>query len=411
MEGSCGLIGVQRLFPLSHARGRTRPPPRSAGCRRRRRVARLRRRSRQHQVLAARPDRRRATSASCNCRGAGSRPTASSAARLPGGGELWASSRVIFEQLDQGRSEALARRQPPFVQNFKATPLMVGGRLFLNTPSSIGAADRREDRRDALGLQPEELRSGHDDDERALEPARRRVLDRRQGRTGASGAPATAICSLSTRRPAQPVDELRRSTARVDLMQGLPQREARLARLAERADLFSAVAADRRARHGRSTPASISSYNIIKEQIPGWTRGWDVRTGKLKWTFHTVPRPGEFGNETWERRFVVLHREGERLDDLQRRRGARLRVPAAQHGGARLLRRPSARRRPVRRVAALPRRRDRQARLALPVRAPRPVGLRPAGRAEPARRHRERQARSRPSRRSRSRGSCSPSIA
>jgi quinoprotein glucose dehydrogenase len=25
-----------------------------------------------------------------------------------------------------------------------------------------------------------------------------------------------------------------------------------------------------------------------------------VRTGKLKWTFHTVPRPGEFGNETWE---------------------------------------------------------------------------------------------------------------
>ena len=47
-------------------------------------------------------------------------------------------------------------------------------------------------------------------------------------------------------------------------------------------------------------PASISSYNINKEQIPGWTRGWDVRTGKLKWTFHTVPRPGEFGNDTWE---------------------------------------------------------------------------------------------------------------
>ena len=47
-------------------------------------------------------------------------------------------------------------------------------------------------------------------------------------------------------------------------------------------------------------PASLSSYNINKEQIPGWTRGWDVRTGKLKWTFHTVPRPGEFGNDTWE---------------------------------------------------------------------------------------------------------------
>jgi len=48
------------------------------------------------------------------------------------------------------------------------------------------------------------------------------------------------------------------------------------------------------------TPASISSYNVLKEQIPGWTRGWDARTGKLKWTFHTIPTPGEFGNETWK---------------------------------------------------------------------------------------------------------------
>ena len=31
----------------------------------------------------------------------------------------------------------------------------------------------------------------------------------------------------------------------------------------------------------------------------GDTRAWDARTGKLVWTFHTVPRPGEFGYETW----------------------------------------------------------------------------------------------------------------
>jgi quinoprotein glucose dehydrogenase len=31
----------------------------------------------------------------------------------------------------------------------------------------------------------------------------------------------------------------------------------------------------------------------------GDIRGFDVRTGALKWTFHTVPRPGEFGNNTW----------------------------------------------------------------------------------------------------------------
>jgi len=32
----------------------------------------------------------------------------------------------------------------------------------------------------------------------------------------------------------------------------------------------------------------------------GDVRAWDARTGELVWTFHTVPRPGEAGHETWE---------------------------------------------------------------------------------------------------------------
>jgi glucose dehydrogenase len=31
----------------------------------------------------------------------------------------------------------------------------------------------------------------------------------------------------------------------------------------------------------------------------GDIRGWDAKTGKLLWTFHTVPRPGEEGSKTW----------------------------------------------------------------------------------------------------------------
>ena len=34
--------------------------------------------------------------------------------------------------------------------------------------------------------------------------------------------------------------------------------------------------------------------------MPGYIRGYDVRTGKRLWTFHTIPQPGEFGHETWE---------------------------------------------------------------------------------------------------------------
>ncbi len=32
----------------------------------------------------------------------------------------------------------------------------------------------------------------------------------------------------------------------------------------------------------------------------GDVRGYDTRTGQLIWTFHVVPRPGEFGHDTWE---------------------------------------------------------------------------------------------------------------
>ena len=32
---------------------------------------------------------------------------------------------------------------------------------------------------------------------------------------------------------------------------------------------------------------------------PGDIRAFDVRTGKLRWAFHTIPHPGEFGYDTW----------------------------------------------------------------------------------------------------------------
>jgi len=37
-----------------------------------------------------------------------------------------------------------------------------------------------------------------------------------------------------------------------------------------------------------------------KAHVPGHVRGFDVRTGEQKWIFHTIPRPGEFGHDTWQ---------------------------------------------------------------------------------------------------------------
>jgi quinoprotein glucose dehydrogenase len=36
-----------------------------------------------------------------------------------------------------------------------------------------------------------------------------------------------------------------------------------------------------------------------KKNVKGFVRAFDVRTGKRLWIFHTIPRPGEFGIDTW----------------------------------------------------------------------------------------------------------------
>src|SRR6202167_3990134 len=56
-----------------------------------------------------------------------------------------------------------------------------------------------------------------------------------------------------------------------------------------------------------TTPGSIYKDLIIvggsnpetHPAPPGDIRAFDVRTGALLWTFHTIPRPGEFGYDTW----------------------------------------------------------------------------------------------------------------
>ena len=45
--------------------------------------------------------------------------------------------------------------------------------------------------------------------------------------------------------------------------------------------------------------SAITEGTGRKEAPPGHVRGYDVRTGEMKWIFHTIPQPGEFGHETW----------------------------------------------------------------------------------------------------------------
>jgi quinoprotein glucose dehydrogenase len=44
----------------------------------------------------------------------------------------------------------------------------------------------------------------------------------------------------------------------------------------------------------------VADRITFKKDPPGDVRAFSAKTGKLVWTFHTVPRKGEFGSDTWE---------------------------------------------------------------------------------------------------------------
>ena len=50
-----------------------------------------------------------------------------------------------------------------------------------------------------------------------------------------------------------------------------------------------------------SAMMDVTNPNVpaMKEMPPGDVRGFDIRTGEQAWIFHTIPREGEPGNETW----------------------------------------------------------------------------------------------------------------
>ncbi|MGH6814366.1 MAG: PQQ-binding-like beta-propeller repeat protein, partial [Hyphomicrobiaceae bacterium] len=70
---------------------------------------------------------------------------------------------------------------------------------------------------------------------------------------------------------------------------------------------------DHVSRIGNSSPPMVVRDTVIvppaleegfvppsMRNTPGYVMAFDARTGKQKWVFHTVPKDGEFGAETWE---------------------------------------------------------------------------------------------------------------
>ena len=119
-------------------------------------------------------------------------------------------------------------------------------------------------------------------------------------------------------------------------------------------------------------------------------RAFDVRTGKLLWTFNTIPRPGEFGNDTWENDSWAVNGNTGVWTQITVDEELGLVYLPVETPTSDLLRRPPPRQQPVRREPRLRRSEDRPAEVALPARAPSALELRHVVGADSRRHHRER---------------------
>ena len=127
-----------------------------------------------------------------------------------------------------------------------------------------------------------------------------------------------------------------------------------------------------------------SAPGEIYTDPPGDLRAYDVLTGKNVWTFHTIPRPGEYGYDTWPPDAWKYAGGANTWSEfaIDEKRGIAyfpLGSPTYDLYGA-----DRDRREPVRQLPACARCANRQTDLALPDRPSRSLGLRPGDGSEAA---------------------------
>ena len=223
---------------------------------------------------------------------------------LPDGSEWHADSKAIFDELNRIDPKRWRDGQPPFVQNYKATPLMVGGTLYVNTPSSVGAAYDAKTGALRWIYNPKSYEAGTTT--MSLRWNQRGVAYWRDPSRPAGSAAADERVYWGTgdgylvavnAKTGRPIPGFGKD-GKVDLMEGLP-RAKRGERDYLNALTYSVQSPPIVVGDLVITPAAISSLVRFKEQIPGWIRAFDARTGKVRWTFQTIPSKGEFGSDTW----------------------------------------------------------------------------------------------------------------
>ena len=204
-----------------------------------------------------------------------------------------------WQSADVGLDLDTIRETVPNIQfrMFQATPLMVGGVMYLSTAlHQVAAVDAAtgetlwvHDPEAYLGGRPTHFYNS------------RGVAywsDDRPGATDARiffGTNAGYLIALDAQTGAPVLDF--GDNGRVDLMEDLPR--AVRGTDADRRNRFGVASPPIVAHDVVVTPNVISDGTTTKEAPPGWLKGVDARTGSTKWVFRTVPQADDFGAETW----------------------------------------------------------------------------------------------------------------
>lgn len=220
----------------------------------------------------------------------------------PDGGEWSAPLPAVVTQLEAEATGASVRglyreQNAPIASNFQDTPLMVKGVLYVVTALGQGAALDARTGQTLWIYNPKSYEEGTT--AMSVTWRERGVAywtDGKEERVFWGTGNAYLICvDAKTGYPCANFG----NKGRIDLYEGLPHAN-RQDRDYLNAMQFSVQSPPIVVRDTVIHGSSVSDRRIMKESVPGWVRAWDVRTGKHRWDFHTVPQAGEEGVETWQ---------------------------------------------------------------------------------------------------------------
>jgi quinoprotein glucose dehydrogenase len=166
--------------------------------------------------------------------------------------------------------------------NFENTPVMIGGLLYVGTAlGTVSALDPATGKVVWLEELPQD----------ALTP------------TSALGTGARGVAHWGEGNSTRILSVRGRWLVALDARTG-----KRVAQFGDGGQVDLATGYDRAARNysWRSIPVVVGDVIVVgglsgAGPASGDVRGFDARTGKQLWTFHVIPRPGEFGNDSWEK--------------------------------------------------------------------------------------------------------------